>query len=268
MKHYVVNRKSRLDRLLLWQGAMTSQRVPRADFCIRVAMDKDDFPTRKSLCEAAIADGFTGFFGYHVENSIDYIGYGILLGSWSMMRVWREIAQGNETAVAWVDDYALGEHERELRRLVSEIEPDVLQLCWHYRNDLYPPKGMQSRSPYHVWPYPPEPKTGRKDVVVGAAGSADWALVLSPIGAQWLLDYMEKMPYFNTESVVAPMWYENHHRKSVYSVTANNPQINGMSEMSGNRWVVGLGQFTDTASDLVGLHEVPDVVKPKEETDG
>ena len=258
MKHYVVNRASRCDRLLLWQGAMAAQRVPREDFNIRVAMDKDDYTTRDAVCKAAIKDGFKGFFGYHLENCVDYIGYGMLLGSWSVMRMWREIAEGTETAVAWVDDYALGVPARTLSRWVAELDPDVVQLCWHYRHDFFDPSHESYRSEYPVLPRGSESKAGRKDVRIGADGASDWALVLSPQGAQWLLDYMERVPFFNTEMVVAPMWFENSNRKSVYSVTANNPQVHGMVEMRGNRWVIGLAQFTDTPSDLVGLHEEGD----------
>lgn len=257
MKHHVVNRKSRVDRLLLWQGAMAAQHVPQSDIVVHVAKDKDDFPTREDVCLAAIDDGFSGFFSYHLENKIDYIGYGMLIGSWSAMRMWRDIKDRGETAVAWLDDYALGVHYQTLENFVDELQPapDIIQLCWHYRPDLFTPEN--NRLP---WPVKLPKLKGRKlyrrnDVMVGCEGTADWALVLSPLGAQWLLEHMEVVPYFNTESLVAAMWAENQHRNTVYSMMANDPRVHGLLQMSGNKWVVGLGHLTDTASDLIGTHE-------------
>ena len=252
MKHYVVNRKCRWDRLLLWQGAMAAQRVPEADLLVRVAMDKDDYADREDLCMAAMDDGFGEFFGYHLEHWCDYIGFGHLICSWSIMRVWREIAQGDKTAVQWLDDYALGIPSRKFSRWVADLNPNIVQLCWHYRDDLFE---NPHRLPSKLYPLSSETKVGRRDVVVGAEGASDWALVLSPQGAQWLLDYMASKPYFNTELAVVAMWAENSHRKSVYSVVSQDPTINGTVPLTGNDWVVGLSQFTETASDLTGLHE-------------
>ena len=140
-----------------------------------------------------MADGFKGFFGYQLENPLDYIGFGQLIGSWSTMRVWREIAQGTETVVQWLDDYALGTTERRLVRLVEDLEPDIIQLCWHFRPDLF--DGPHPELPYE-FPLVPstESKVGRRDVVVGASGASDWALVLSPRGAQWLLCLLYTSP--------------------------------------------------------------------------
>ena len=255
MKHYVVNRRSRRDRLLLWQGAMAAQRVPREDILVQGAMDKDDHETREDICLHAIDDGFEGFFGYHLENTLDYIGYGHLICSWSIMRVWREIALGTETAVQWLDDYALGVQARQFTRWVEELNPDIVQLCWHYRPDLFSVERGRMPAEYRLSDVGTEPKAGRRDVVIGAEGASDWALVLSPRGAQWLLDYMEAFPYLNTEAAVVGLWAENSHRKTIYSVVSNNPHIHGLLELTGNRWVVGLAQLTEIESDLVGLHE-------------
>ena len=279
MKHHVVNRKCRTDRLLLWQGAMAAQRVPRDAIVVHVAMDKNDYPTREDVCHAGVEDGFDRFFYYHLDHTLPYIGYGMLIGSWSVMRMWREIANGDETVVAWVDDYALGVSYHEMTAWANSFELDIVQLAWHFRPDFF----IREPNPHiphieHVpYPYLPWfarqntainftvphltvfPVEGRKDIVMGAEGASDWALVLSPRGAQWLLDYMHENPVVNTEMVVAAFWGHNRHRQTLFSVRANDPTEHGLVEMRNNRWVVGLGHLTDTPSDLVGMHQTADL---------
>lgn len=256
MRHYVVNRQSRNDRRYTWVGAMASQGVPREEMHICLAMDKDDYPTPEAICHAAIADGFRGFFQYHLEHPHYLVGLGHLICSWSVMRMWREIAHGHETAVAWLDDYALRVKVSRLTSLVERLNPDVLMLAWHYRRDLF---GQQTTIPMaDSFCSVPEPQSCPRapEVYLGAYGGSDWANVLSPRGAQWILDYMEAYPFLNTENAISGMWRTFPARQTVYAARGNNPFSHGMEILRGNQWIFDLSAYLDgPKSDLVGLHQ-------------
>ena len=253
MLHHCVNRKSRLDRKFLWLGAQASQGVPMSDIWMHEARDMDDYKTEQAVCEAAKPE-FPEFFGHHLNQWHRHIGFGQLICSWSVMRMWREIEQGDATAVAWLDDYALHVPVLKLERLVSGLSPDILLLAWHRRDDMF------DRNEYHLpvrykVPNPLRIVRTFPEVFVGTQGGADWANVLSPRGAGWLLQFMADRPVFNTE-VAIPAFYFETRRKGVYAVRGNNPYEHGQVPMLQNRWVVDLSPYTDGAvSDLVGLHQ-------------
>lgn len=252
MKHYVVNRKSRPDRLLLWKGAMAAHGVSADRLVTRVAMDKDDYKNASAICETARVE-FPEFFSFHLEYPQSHVGFGHLICSWSVMQMWKAIAGGQETAVGWLDDYALRRSESKLQSMIDALSPDVLQLAWHYRPDIF------EWDKYDIpvkWVVPPKliisPK--HREVFLGANGGSDWANVLSPRGAGALLQFMAEHPYFNTE--VAIQAYALAHRgQGVFSVRANDPTEIGTAPLRRNRWVVHLWDYTDgDTSDLAGSH--------------
>ena len=253
MLHHCVNRRSRTDRRFLWLGAQAAQSVPMSDIWIHEARDKDDYATERDLCEAAKTE-FPEFFGHHLDNWHRHIGYGHLICSWSVMRMWREIANGGATAVAWLDDYALRVPALKLDRLASGLNPDILLLAWHRRDDMF------DRNEYHLpvrykVPNPLKVVRAFPQVFAGTQGGSDCANVLSPRGAGWLLQFMADRPVFNTE-VAIPAFYFETRRKGVYAVRGNNPLETGLHTMSTNRWVVDLSPYTDgDKSDLIGIHQ-------------
>lgn len=254
MIHNYVNRTSRPDRNFLWRGAMAAQGVSPEEMHRHIAMDKDDFPDAGAICEAASEDGFPGFFDFHKDNPQPHIGFGHLICSWSVMRMWRHIAEEPSTQgrqFAWLDDYALRVRAPEVHHLIAQTEPDILQLAWHTRNDLF------YEDHYGIgktWNVPRQLET-YEDVYHGAIGCSDWALVLTRTGAAELLDYMANEPLLNTECAIAGLGADRN-IPGLYSVVYNHPRSNGLKPIFGNRWVLQLCAYTDGASsDLLGLHE-------------
>lgn len=255
MQHHYVNRKSRMDRHFLWRGAMAAQGVPVRDMTRHIAKDKDDYSDVQSLCEAARAD-FPEFFSFHLESPQSHIGFGHLICSWSVMRMWRSIASGNETACAWLDDYALRVPQRDVVDLITGVDAEMVMLAWHERPDIFDenvyglPASVLPPLPKCVSRVPQVPSLFR-----GALGGSDWAIIFSPAGAGAVLQFMADMPYFNTE--LAPVaYYFTRRSDGVFSVRGNDAGENGTVPLRRNRWVVHLWDYTDgETSDLIGLHE-------------
>ena len=253
MLHYVVNRASREDRRYLWLGAMAAQGVAMEYIRLQVACDKDDYKTQEELCEVA-RDEFPEFFGFQLEKPQGHIGLGHLLCSWSCMRMWQCIADSDFWAGAWLDDYALRVRDHRLRELIRELRPDILQLAWHRRDEMFITNYYGLPMRYDV---PDTLKVNRKcpAVYVGAVGGADWANILSPRGAGNLLQFMADTPYFNSE-VAIPAYYFATRDSRVFSVRANDPAEHGQVPLKRNQWVVQLCDYTDRpASDLAGMHQ-------------
>lgn len=254
MIHNYVNRSSRPDRNYLWRGAMAAQGVEPEEMHRHNAMDKDDYPDAGAICEAAAADGFPEFFNFHKDNPQPHIAFGHLICSWSVMRMWRHIAEEPSThgrQFAWLDDYALRVPAPEVHHLIVHIEPEILQLAWHTYDRLYYEDYYNLGKTWNV----PRTLTACEDVYPGAIGCSDWALVLTRTGAARILEYMAYEPRLNTERVIAGLAAEWDIPR-IYSVVDNHPHSHGLIPIHGNRWVLQLCAYTDgERSDLVGLHE-------------
>lgn len=254
MQHHYVNRACRVDRNHLWRGAMAAQGVQLHEMRRHVAMDKDDYTDAASICEAARVE-FPEFFGFHLESPQPHIGFGHLICSWSVMRMWREIAAGRNIACAWLDDYALRVPVVHFNALYSAIAPDVLLLAWHARPDLY----IERRYVRRQWNvpsalFPEQTRVHTNAVYRGTMGSSDWAVVLTPQGAGAVLDYMASEPLLNTEFAIGGMAADGVGTE-VWSVVASNRYSTGLKPIYGNHWVMDLGSFAEGAfSDLVGTH--------------
>lgn len=252
MKHHYVNRESRPDRNFLFRGAMASQGVAVDDLIRHVGMDRDDYPDAMSICEAA-REEFPDYFNFHIQYPQRQVAYGLLLWSWNALRVWREIANGTEHAGVWVDDFALKVSTQKVEQLVDAIEPDILQLTWHHRNDVFIDDIYRLPVQYEM-PGPLPISSRDRRVFQGTRGAGDWTTILSPQGAAMLIEFIGGHPYYDAEIVILPFYLATRH-PGVFSVRANNPECNGLTELFGNSWIVQLWRYTDSAhSDLIGTH--------------
>ena len=258
MKFYYLNRADRLDRNFLFRGAMAANGYRPENLIRCIAKNKEDYPNRVALCDAASQDGFDGFFSYQRDREGKYPGFGHMVCSWGCMRIWREIAEGKEIGVHLLDDYYL---RQPLHKFVELLRPlddlNIVQLAWHERDDIFllntydlPP------IPYEVEPDVVSPKS--KDFLVGTGqGCSDWALVLSPYGAQTLLNYMQHNPYLNSECVTTGLHHTFHNLPGTYSLHHQNREVNGLQVLQDNPWVGHLVEYTDEAmSDLTGAHNL------------
>ncbi len=255
MKAYYVNRFDRNDRNYLFRGAMAAAGFRPEELVRHVAKHKEDYPTRESLCDAASADGFSEFFGY--QRCQTWPGYGHLVCSWSVMRCWREIADGSEMAIQLLDDYYLKKKKSQLMELIDKIgDVKILQLAWHTRDDVFLLNKYDLNIAYEIQEL--RICENVPDVYIGAShGGSDWANVLSPEGAAVLLDYMRYHPYLNTECVLTGLHHTFCQAEGIYSVVANDPGETGTMVLRNNAWVGHLVEYTDgDMSDLIGTHEI------------
>lgn len=256
MKFYYLNRKDREDRNYLFRGAMAMNEIPPKQLVRCIAKNKEDYPSRAALCDAAIADGFTGFFSYQRDREGQYPGFGHLVCSWGCMRIWRRIADGKELGVQFLDDYCLKQPLHAFGRLIEPLDDlNILQLAWHKRDDIF------LRNDYNLPPIPYQFEADRvseksPDFLEGTGiGSSDWALVLSPDGAAAVLQYMNQFPYLNSEVALTGLHHTFPHMKGLYSLRHQNRNVNGLTVLRDNPWVRHLIEYSDEpASDLIGVH--------------
>ena len=263
MKVYYVNRKDREDRNYLFRGAMAAMGFPAEDLIRVIAKNREDYPTRAELCDAGAADGFPGFFNRMKDR--EYPGYGHLVGAFSMMQSWRRIAEGDEVALHMIDDYYIKQPKHTLEQLLAPlVDLNLVQLAWHTRDDVFFLDNYNLGIPYeHV----PEEVSERSPHFLKGAwhGCADWALVLSPVGAQAILDYMHYQSPINAECVTTAMQHTYRDFPGIYSLKDQPRHVNGNEVLRDNIWIGHLVEYTDApVSNLMGTHELPDMI-PEDE---
>ena len=258
MKVYYVNRQDREDRNYLFRGAMAAMGFPAEDLIRVIAKHREDYPSRAGLCDAGAADGFEGFFN-RMRNR-KYPGYGHLVGAWSMMRSWRIIAQGDAIALHMIDDYYIKQPKQALDELIAPLDDlNLVQLAWHTRDDVFFLDNYNLGIPYsHV---AEEVSEKSPHFIKGAwHGCSDWALVLSPTGAQAILDYMHYQSPINAECVTTAMQHTYRDMPGIYSLKDQPRDVNGNEVLRTNPVVGHLVEYTDKPdSDLKGTHEIPDM---------
>ncbi len=259
MKVYYVNRADREDRNYLFRGAMAAMGFPPEDLIRVIAKNREDYPSRAELCDAAAADGFEGFFMRMRDRA--YPGYGHLVGAWSMMRSWRIIAEGDEVALHMIDDYYIKQPRQALELLLAPLDDlNLVQLAWHIRDDVFFMDKYNLGIPYY---HVPEEVSDKSPYFLKGAwhGCADWALVLSPKGARAILQYMETQSPINAECITTAMQHTYRDFPGIYSLRDQPRDVNGNQVLCTNPWVGHLIEYTDKpVSDLMGTHELPDMI--------
>ena len=263
MKIYYVNRQDREDRNYLFRGAMAANGFPPEDLVRVIAKNREDYPNREALCEAAAEDGFAGFFMRMKERA--YPGYGCLVASWSMMRAWRMIADSNDVALFILDDYYIKQSKEALELLLAPLDNlSIVQLAWHIRDDVFFLDKYNLGIPYsHV----AEEVSEESPYFLKGTwhGCSDWALVFSPNGAQTVLDYMEHQSPVHNECVTTAMQHTYRDYPGIYSLRDQPRNVNGNVVLRTNPWIGHLVEYTDKpVSDLMGTHELPDMVSEDE----
>ena len=85
--------------------------------------------------------------------------------------------------------------------------------------------------------------------------------MLSPKGAQAILDYMEYQSPINAECVTTAMQHTYRDFPGVYSLKDQPKEQNGNSVLKSNPWVGHLIEYTELpVSNLMGTHEIPEMI--------
>ena len=188
-----INLKRRFDKLAAYYGGMHTSFVPFDVIEPFEAHDAKDYPDGFAVREAASKE-----FPFWKKLSDEWIRDGWLKrGSlcclWSMQSVLEIIASSNDhLAVMCTDGSPFVMNWFDMQQRLRKLPPfDIFQL-WH--SDDSP------SYPYYDW-YP-SPVEVDDSVSYGLAGLGDGCFILSPYGADLMLEWCEETPYHNIEVMV------------------------------------------------------------------
>ena len=257
MKTHYINRSDRDDRNYLLRGAMAANDWRPEELVRIIAKHREDHPSRQEVCDAACEDGFEGFFNRMRDKT--FPGYGSLVSSWSYMRSWREIANGDETVIHLLDDYYIKQPKRNLEMLLAPLgDFNIVQLAWHERDDVFFLDWYDLKIPYK---HQTEKVSDKSPYFLEGAwqGCSDWALVFSPQGAAWMLEYMETESVINADCVTTAMQHSGRKYSGIYSLRDQPRDVTGNEVLETNPWVGHLIEYTEGAvSNLMGTHQLVD----------
>lgn len=196
-----INLKRRQDKLCAFHGAMQSWGTPPEKIEPFEAHDASDYETSFDVRDAAIQQ-----FPFWRKLSDDwfrtaYIGKGSLCCLWSMQSVLQEIGRGKPGSLSLMmtDHYCI-------RRLWWDLDKDlrlfpdfgIFQMShWHNETNANRPKHF------------PTPIGLVDDVSKGLAGAGDTALLLTPRGANMILNWSSGKPWHLIEILLHEISYDN-----------------------------------------------------------
>lgn len=203
---FTLDRRS--ERRWAWLGAMKAQQVPDDVVHIMSAMDGGAYPNIESLVDAVVEDGFPWFERFkdpewdkpeHPHSKL-----GSLATTWSFLRAFRKVIELDVLSIVMVDNYYLGRWWWDFNRLIETLDDLRILQLHHWDSRKHPnPEFRNDNYPRVPW-YPDEVC---RDVSKGLAGVGDSVLLLSPSGAQQIIDWSEEQPHFLIENL---LWYYAH----------------------------------------------------------
>lgn len=182
-----INLKRREDKLIAYYGAMHVTQVPHEMIKPFWAHDAADYPTAYDVREAAAKE--FSFWNKLDDTWLDarWLGRGSLCCLWSMQSVLKMIAEDRDPhslSVMSTDGVAFTRHWRHINVDIDLYLPDVdIFQLWHH-------DGTHPRPPHFPDPLEDFPLVSR-----GFGGMGDGCFVLSPYGAQMILDWSAEKPY-------------------------------------------------------------------------
>ena len=202
----------RPERKWAWLGAIKSQRVP--DDCIHImsAMDGAAYSDIDTLVDAVVDDGFPWF---EVFKDSQWSGpehphskQGNLATTWSFLRAFRKVIKLDVLSIVMVDNYFLGKGWWFFGQLVKGLEDLRILQLHHWDSRKHPnPEFRNDNFPRVRW-YPDEVQ---KDISRGLAGAGDSVIMVSPAGAQQIIDWSAEQPYFLIENLLWHFAHEGPH---------------------------------------------------------
>ena len=251
---HTLNRLDRLDRWLLYKGAMAASGFEPSALTRHIAVNKEDYRDQGELCEAGAVE-FPEYFNFHKDSKTEYPGFGHLVCTWGTLRAWSTIAEGDSVAIFTCDDYYLKARKRKLEKLVSTLENvNIIQLAHHARDDIFFYDTYGLNLSYKFGQYKISELS--QEVYEGMGHSSSESHLLSPYGASCLLEYLTAYPKLNAEPASQGMYQaflngDFKYVEGVYSVVHNDISENGLVVMQNNRWIGHLIEYSEGAkSDL------------------
>ena len=250
MHAYTLNRDDRPDRWELYKAAMQEMGFEEGEIHRQPAYLVEDYANREELCDRAAAD-FPEFF--NAQRDRKWPAYGHIVTTWGWMHILRNVASMIDVDFVFMspDDYALKRPKQQVIDLCYRLgDVKILQFAYHYCDFVHEHlrRHYQKSLPRRVQKL--ERPRNMSAVWKGTGMGAADICVMSPEGAQLVLDYMCESPYVNFEHIL----YALDHEKAptgTYSVVENNMNEDGNVLMQKNAWIQHLIDKTDgKASDL------------------
>ena len=189
----ILNLEHRTDRRDLLKGNFITQEVPYENITFQKAIYGADYSDAKSVCDAAVTDGFPEF-----AQDCEMGGRGDAAYHWGVMRILRHVASDDypfEFAYFNQDDRILPKEWTydSLKILVGLLKHQsadflFIQLGWNHMHNQNVQIDLTKLNIYHNWL-----------VFEGVNAPGDSGLILSKAGAKYLLNCFQKKPN----------WFEN-----------------------------------------------------------
>ena len=180
MDVYILNLQAEQKRRYICEGALFAMDTPFVHVKRWEAIDDLNYIKSREVLEAAIADGFPAFQSYLNRGVQNKEGIGVLTQTWNYCRFWRHVVAENKTVMLIQDDRRFRVPYPKMVEITEEViyGPNfhLLSLwCRHHAvKDKYLPfRWISDGSPIAHGIY---------------EGGADVGQIVSPKGAQWLLD--------------------------------------------------------------------------------
>ena len=159
-------------RYYMTMGGFAAQSVPSDRIKPFVGHDQEAYPSLEAFAEAAIADGWNNPFRKFLDGEIEPAN-SYLSTTWSYLSIFREIANSDEVTLFTLDDVRMLKHWSQYELLLDSCPDfDIVQIWW--------------------WYHEPMPVLEDTDISPGFHGPGDDMLIVTPKGAQRVLDWIEQ----------------------------------------------------------------------------
>ncbi|MCE2416678.1 hypothetical protein J4G07_22100 [Candidatus Poribacteria bacterium] len=154
------------------------------------------------MAEAAIKDGFP-----ELEN-IHTFGLGSFGCIWSFRSVLKLIRDSHHISMLFIDDFYIRQPISDFNHLLSFLPSDDFKMLqvryWHSDEVLY----SDTVEVYEKCP----------ELYKGLRGAGDNVTILSPMGASYLLSWMDKYPDLYLETIIHMLAHQDPQETGCYSV--------------------------------------------------
>lgn len=181
------------DRLTSCLGALSTVHIPNDTLTPVYGNDDFDYEKSRHVCEAAAADGFDVFgkvidTGEHNRKPISDITQ-----AWNFCRLWRKVIELDVTCLIIQDDYTLAYPIvfLDIAHIVRDLSPDILILAGSPDYAAFRRETVMCTDGYGT------------RCVRGIINNQDMGMIVSPIGAQYLIESVSEffhVPDINVHS--------------------------------------------------------------------
>lgn len=224
-------------------GSLSTVHIPPDTLEPVCGRDDRDYEKSRQLCEAAVSDGFEVFGRLIEAGEHNRRGITDICQAWNFYRLWQKVIDFGKPCMIIQDDWTLAYPICfwDIDAIATELRADLLLLG-----------GSEDYAPFRAKTVRCTDSRGTQ-CVKGIINNQDMAMVVSPIGAQYLMDMMDEFyaaPEVNTHNFQEVLFlfgereyeklkklgiadYDRFEHKSVYTVIGHyiNPIFDPESEL-------------------------------------